>query len=415
MKFLNEILTESVLFEEILNEKTGEKQMFITGPFMSYDTINRNNRIYSKDVLLKEAMRYKQEVVDEQSGWMECGHPENLNINPERICGRVIELWDDPSKKAIMGRAIITETIMGNLIKGLMKSGGKIGVSTRAAGSIKTNKDGINEVQDDLRIIAIDHVLNPSGINCYVSSVMESKEFTLNESGNIVELTEAMEKVILAKHGCNCEIPVKEEKVLGGPDSEASKNAEKKMLESMENFIKNLNPSLMKENVIKTGAKRGALEKLMYQGHKPSKEQSSDNIEHHREMIAHHEEEHRELEAAMKKNREKLEHHQKQLNHHLKLSVKESEELQENENKFHVYDNGGETQDRYTAFSDKEHKEGMKTKKPVEALGMDDHPTHPQGFSQMTSAQVGKHLGKKIEFSSLSDKLQSHIKSRLGE
>jgi hypothetical protein len=95
-------------------------------------------------------------------------------------------------------------------------------------------------------------------------------------------------------------------------------------MKSFSEFYNSLN-----ENLIKTGKKRGELEKLMYQGHKPSHEENQDNIEHHRGMIAHHEEETRNLENELKKHKQKLEHHQKQLKHHLKLSAKISEDLEE--------------------------------------------------------------------------------------
>ncbi len=255
MKFINDIMTESVLYEEILNEKTGEKQMFITGPFMSYDVPNKNKRLYSKNTLMKEAMRYKKEVVDENAAWMEMGHPDSLSINPERICGRIIELWDDPSKNAIMGKAVITETEMGNLLKGLIKSGGTVGVSSRGAGSLKLNKDGINEVQDDLRIVAIDSVLNPSGINCFVNHVMESKEFAL-VNNMIVEVNDATEKAILAKHGHTA-------KILQETAPSPEKMSEEDMLKIFENLITNVNPKLVKE-VFGETHQRETIEKAGY-------------------------------------------------------------------------------------------------------------------------------------------------------
>lgn len=78
---------------------------------------------------------------------------------------------------------------------------------------------------------------------------------------------------------------------------------------------------------------------------------------------------------------------------------------------FHVYDNGGETHDRYSVI----HSSDMKNKDRsgnVDMLGMSSDPTHPHGFSQFTSGVVGKHLGKKIKFDSLPERLQRHVKSR---
>ena len=62
-----------------------------------------------------------------------------------------------------------------------------------------------------------------------------------------------------------------------------------------------------------------------------------------------------------------------------------------------VYDNGGESFDRYTVvFSERPEGRGM-----FYALGMSENPTHPQGFGQHTTAQNGSHLGERIELDDL--------------
>jgi hypothetical protein len=63
-----------------------------------------------------------------------------------------------------------------------------------------------------------------------------------------------------------------------------------------------------------------------------------------------------------------------------------------------IYDNGGKSFDRYTAvFMDQpERGNGM-----FAAVGMSEHPFHPQGFGQHTVAMVGRHLGKLIDRAAL--------------
>jgi hypothetical protein len=62
-----------------------------------------------------------------------------------------------------------------------------------------------------------------------------------------------------------------------------------------------------------------------------------------------------------------------------------------------IYDNGGKSFDRYTAvYTDQKERSGLFT-----CLGMSEHPFHPQGFGQHSTAQLGRHLGKRIEFSEL--------------
>jgi hypothetical protein len=71
---------------------------------------------------------------------------------------------------------------MGNIVTGLINDGAKLGVSTRALGSLKPLKDGLNEVQDDLRLLAIDVVADPSAPDAFVSGIMEGREYIWNST-----------------------------------------------------------------------------------------------------------------------------------------------------------------------------------------------------------------------------------------
>ena len=237
MKFLNETFDTGLTITEEVNESTGKKNLYIVGPFMSYDTPNRNGRIYNREILVKEAMRFKKEVVDKNSALMEMGHPDSLTINPERVCARIVDLWEDVEKKAIMGKALVIENVpMGNLLKGILEAGTAWGVSTRGAGSLKKNSQGLNEVQSDFKIATVDAVLNPSGINCFVNPVMESKEFAY-ENGQFIELTdEVLEKMGYEK---------KVEKI----DEEKKPSKEEKLLACFDKLYETLsNPRLEYEH-----------------------------------------------------------------------------------------------------------------------------------------------------------------------
>ncbi len=68
-----------------------------------------------------------------------------------------------------------------------------------------------------------------------------------------------------------------------------------------------------------------------------------------------------------------------------------------------IWDNGGETADRYTIVL-----------KGGDALGLSDNPDHPQGFSQWDhGVKPGSHLGKKINFNQLPKKVQDHALDQL--
>lgn len=63
-----------------------------------------------------------------------------------------------------------------------------------------------------------------------------------------------------------------------------------------------------------------------------------------------------------------------------------------------IYDNGGQSFDRFTAIYSGLPRERDGT---FQARAMSENPFHPLGFGQWTSAQPGRHLGKRIRFSEL--------------
>lgn len=80
-----------------------------------------------------------------------------------------------------------------------------------------------------------------------------------------------------------------------------------------------------------------------------------------------------------------------------------------------IYDNGGETFDRYTVVYDNEWhiKTGHEEDKLYECLSMSENPTHPQGVGQHSSCQNGDHLGKKITFEELPLKCKEVVNKEL--
>jgi hypothetical protein len=76
-----------------------------------------------------------------------------------------------------------------------------------------------------------------------------------------------------------------------------------------------------------------------------------------------------------------------------------------------IYDNGGETCDRYTVLTTwPENPTGC-----YMALGLSDNPTHPQGFSQWTAAMPGRHLGKRVPWAEVPEHIRVHVVARMAE
>jgi len=98
-------------------------------------------------------------------------------VNLDRVSHMITELYEDG--KNFVGKAKIIDTPNGKIVKNLLESGVRLGVSSRGLGSVKTNKNGVNEVQDDFVLSTVDIVSDPSAPDAFVNGIMEGKEFSL--------------------------------------------------------------------------------------------------------------------------------------------------------------------------------------------------------------------------------------------
>lgn len=176
MKILAELCESvEVVVEEGLNG--APKSMYITGPFMQYDTPNRNKRIYSRGLMEREVNRYITEKVKTARAFGELNHPSGPTINLDKVSHMITDLRLE-DKGIVWGKAKITSTPAGNIVKGLLNDGANLGVSSRGLGSLKDGNNGISEVQDDFRLVtAADVVADPSAYEAYVKGIMENVDY----------------------------------------------------------------------------------------------------------------------------------------------------------------------------------------------------------------------------------------------
>lgn len=174
MKLITE-LNETIKYVTETKE-SGKKTLYIEGVFLQSEIKNRNGRVYPKHVLEREVNRYNEQFVQKGRAFGELGHPDGPQINLDRISHIIESLKQDGTNW--VGRAKITDTPMGNIARGIIESGGQLGVSTRGMGSIKLNKEGVNEVQDDFHLAtAADIVADPSAPDAFVNGIMEGVEW----------------------------------------------------------------------------------------------------------------------------------------------------------------------------------------------------------------------------------------------
>lgn len=174
MKLLAERAEDIKVIEEGVE---GKKNVFIEGVFMQYDSPNRNKRVYPRNVMEKEVNRYINENIKNGRGFGELNHPSGPTINLDRVSHLITELRME-NNGTVYGKAKITSTPQGDIVRGLLSDGAQLGVSTRGLGSLKETKNGIMEVQSDFRLVtAADIVADPSAYDAYVRGIMENVEY----------------------------------------------------------------------------------------------------------------------------------------------------------------------------------------------------------------------------------------------
>lgn len=181
MKLITELTQQIEYITEA--KESGEKNHYILGVFMQADTPNRNGRIYEKSILENAVNDYIVKKVDSNRAYGELGHPEGPQINLERVSHIITELKFSGSD--VIGKAKITETPMGEIAKGLLKSGANLGVSSRGMGSLTPGHNGIMVVQSDFQLAtAADIVADPSAPSAYVRGIMENVDWVYDVSND---------------------------------------------------------------------------------------------------------------------------------------------------------------------------------------------------------------------------------------
>lgn len=172
MKLITEMNDDVRLLIEANSE--GKKNYFIEGVFMQAETKNRNGRIYPMNVLEPKVNEYTENFISKNRALGELNHPKGPTVNLDRVSHIIKEMKTDGHN--FNGKAKIMDTPMGNIVKNLMDEGARLGVSTRGMGSLK-QQNGVNMVQPDFMLAAVDIVADPSAPDAFVDGIMEGREW----------------------------------------------------------------------------------------------------------------------------------------------------------------------------------------------------------------------------------------------
>lgn len=177
------LLTELVSFDklQVVKEEVEGKKIFrLKGPFLEAEVKNKNGRVYSKEILVREVNDFVESKIKKNRSMGELDHPENPQINLERV-SHIIESLEFKDNVGY-GVAKLIDTPMGRIAKTLVDEGIIVGMSTRGVGTL----DG-ETVKEDYKLITVDIVADPSAPNCFVEGVLENREFII-DGDRIVEV-----------------------------------------------------------------------------------------------------------------------------------------------------------------------------------------------------------------------------------
>ena len=207
MLSLKEHLTynQANIVTEAIEEANGGKSLYMKGIFIEGDVRNQNNRIYTKDEIHSAVKSINEKIKSGYSVLGEADHPDDLNINLDRVSHMITEMDTDGANG--IGKLKILPTPMGNICKTLLESGVKLGVSSRGSGNV--NENGIVK---DFEIITVDIVANPSAPDAYPDPIYE--RIMNHNRGNVL-----MDVASAARH---------------------DNRAQRYLQEEVTNFIKNL-------------------------------------------------------------------------------------------------------------------------------------------------------------------------------
>jgi len=164
-------LRESLSFDQakmIIESADEGKNLYMKGIVIQGGIRNANQRVYPVNEIGRAVRTLNDQVTGGYSVLGEVDHPEGLNINLDRVSHMITEMWMDGPNG--YGKLKILPTPMGQLVRTMLESGVKLGVSSRGSGNVA--EDGSGQVSE-FEIITVDVVAQPSAPGAYPTPIYE--------------------------------------------------------------------------------------------------------------------------------------------------------------------------------------------------------------------------------------------------
>lgn len=174
MKLLKELTVFDYDADQIKESiEKNDGRIIVRGVIQRADTLNANGRIYPRHILEREVNNY-QKLVEERRATGELDHADDPVVNLKNVSHVITNLWIE-SDGTVMGEVEVLDSLpMGKILRGLIEANIKVGISSRALGSVDHSQNG-DIVQDDLHFICWDFVSEPSTPGAWM--MKEGKEY----------------------------------------------------------------------------------------------------------------------------------------------------------------------------------------------------------------------------------------------
>jgi len=109
----------------------------------------------------------------------ELDHPDDSVINLKNTSHIATKMWWDGDN--VMAKFEVLDTPSGQILKALVQSGVKLGISSRGLGSV-TEEKGTTIVEDDFQLICFDMVSEPSTPDAYLATSHGQSQVSISPS-----------------------------------------------------------------------------------------------------------------------------------------------------------------------------------------------------------------------------------------
>ena len=169
VRTLQEHLSFTQAKAEILSEEAadGHKNLYLKGICIEGDKRNANERIYPAHEIRRAVNTINEQISQGHSVLGEVDHPDDLKINLDRVSHVIEGMWCEGATG--YGKLKILPTPMGQLVKTMLESGVKLGVSSRGSGNVDDRTGHVS----DFEIVTVDVVAQPSAPNAYPTAIYE--------------------------------------------------------------------------------------------------------------------------------------------------------------------------------------------------------------------------------------------------